>query len=69
MQNIIFGIIAFGAGVGISMSGIGLVIGVPLLLLAVYMIIKGILQVFWGVTKLSAKGAMAGYKATKSKLE
>jgi len=69
MQNIIFGIIAFGAGVGISMSGIGLVIGVPLLLLAVYMIIKGILQVFWGVTKLGAKGAMAGYKATKSKPE
>lgn len=69
MQNIILGLIAFLAGAGVSMSGIGLVIGVPLILLAVFMIIKGVLQVFWGVTKLGAKGAAAGYKTTKSRSE
>lgn len=69
MQNIILGLIAFIAGVGISMTGIGMVVGIPIVLLAVYMIFKGILQIFWGASKLGAKGAVAGYKATKSSSE
>lgn len=67
MQNIIFGLILLIAAAGATMTGIGLLIGLPLGLFASFLLIKGVLQVGWGITKLGAKGAAAGYKAAKSK--
>lgn len=66
MQNIILGLIALIAAAGASMTGVGLVVGVPLFLLACFLIFKGVLQIGWGVAKLGAKGVAAGAKAMKA---
>jgi hypothetical protein len=69
MQNIILGLITLVAAAGATMTGIGLLIGLPLFLLACFLVFKGILQLGWGAAKLGAKGAMAGAQALKSKSE
>lgn len=69
MKSIFLGFGALLAAAVSTMSGVGIFIGIPLFFVACYFIIRGILQLLWGGTKLGVKGTVAGAKAMQRSRE